>query len=405
MPETKQKKIIFLTNLNILGGTENNLVSIVTHPEFMNAFHSWIFSGTRPHPVIMSRLKKTDTKVIQHNTLMGIRTPRILRDRLFKRHLRKIRPDIVVFWNHVAKSRQLSICKELSIKTVFFERGTGWRDHNPTCMKRFLTSVDRVLSNSRAGGRILSARWGYEGECLVLPNAVRPEIASSKAEGVKYEKNRALRIGVAARLVAYKGVASAVLAMKELKNQGVKAELHIAGDGPEADILRSLSSDLNVRTRFYGAIDDMAGFYRKIDILVVPSIREPFGTVAIEAQALGRPVLCSAVDGLPEVIIQGKTGYFIEPTLEIEGYLEFAAQKNNIPGLVYYPQKNKLNRPKALDPGKIASVIAQMISDPGKITRMSNDAAVLIREKFNFEKYVRNLIENIRRIIESPSRP
>ena len=392
MPETKPKKIIFLTNLNILGGTENNLVSIVTHPEFINAFHPWIFSGTRPHPVIMSRLKKTGTKVIQHNTLMGIRTPRILRDRLFKRHLRKIRPDIVVFWNHVAKSRQLPICKELSIKTVFFERGTGWREHNQSGMKRFLTSVDRVLSNSRAGGRILSARWGYEGECLVLPNAVRPEIASSKAEGVKYEKNRALRIGVAARLVAYKGVASAVLAMKELKNQGVKAELHIAGDGPEADILRSLSFDQNVRTRFYGAIDDMAEFYRKIDILVVPSIREPFGTVAIEAQALGRPVLCSAVDGLPEVVLQEETGYFIEPTVEIDDYLEFVTQKNNIPDWVYYPLNGKLKRPKALDPLQIASAVAQMTLDPSTMARMSSNAAVLTREKFDFERHVRGFI-------------
>jgi len=392
MAETKPKKIIFMTNLNVLGGTENNLASIVVHPEFTRSFSPLIFSGTRPHPAIVTRLNNTSARIIEHYNLFGIRSPRVLRDALFRRQLKKIKPDIVVFWNHVAKSRQLPICKELSIKTVFFERGTGWREHNPSGMKRFLTSVDRVLSNSRAGGRILSARWGYEGECLVLPNAVRPEIASSKAEGVKYEKNRALRIGVAARLVAYKGVASAVLAMKELKNQGVKAELHIAGDGPEADILRSLSSNLNVRTRFYGAIDDMAEFYRKIDILVVPSIREPFGTVAIEAQALGRPVLCSAVDGLPEVVLQEETGCFIEPTVEIDDYLEFVTQKNNIPDWVYCPLSGKLNRPKALDPLQIASAVAQMTLDPSTMARMSSNAAVLTREKFDFENYVRGFI-------------
>ncbi len=392
MPDKKPKKIIFITNLDVLGGTENNLVSIVSHPLFMHSFSPCIFSGTRPHPAIMSRLAKTNTRVVQHNTLLGIRIPGSFRNRMFRRHLQKNKPDVVVFWNHVAKSRQLHICKELHLKTVFFERGTGWRDHKPAGMRNFLSEVGMVLSNSAAGRQILASRWGYEGECLVLPNAVRPEIAMECPVVLDPLEKRSLRIGVAARLVAYKGVALAILATRELQDRGLPAELHIAGDGPEADCLRTLSWELDIRTEFYGSVDDMAGFYRKIDILVVPSIREPFGTVAIEAQALGRPVVCSAVDGLPEVVVHGKTGYCIEPGVELEEYLKYVTHKKNMPDMVYFPQQDKMQRPKALDPVKIASAIEDMAADPGKIVGMSRSAAALAKERFDFNGYMREMV-------------
>lgn len=395
MPDKKPKKIIFLTNLNVLGGTENNLVSIVSHPLFMQCFSPFIFSGTKPHPVIISRLSSTNTKVIQHNSIGGLRSPRILRDTIFKRQLQKINPEIVVFWNHVAKSRQLHICKKLKIKTVFFERGTSWREHSFLGMQDFLSSVDLVLSNSDAGKQILAIRWGYKDECLVLPNAVRPEITLESPGKIETVGNRPLRIGVAARLVAYKGVASVVLAMKELQDKGVHAELHIAGNGPETETLKALSSDLDIKGRFYGIVDDMAGFYRKIDILVVPSIRESFGTVAIEAQALGRPVICSAVDGLSRVLLPGKTGCLIEPTVEIRNYLKFVADKKNMPNLVYYPLSDTMGRPRALDPREIASAIEGISSEPGKLEGMSKNSVALVKDEFSFDKHIREIVRVI----------
>ncbi|WP_022928907.1 glycosyltransferase [Patulibacter americanus] len=56
-----------------------------------------------------------------------------------------------------------------------------------------------------------------------------------------------------------------------------------------------------------------AGLLRHVDVLVVPSEREPFGTVAAEALALGVPVVASAVDGLVEVVRDGVTGRLIPP--------------------------------------------------------------------------------------------
>lgn len=382
------KKIVFITNLDVLGGTENNLVSIVTHPEFRSDFNCHIFSGTRPHPYFADRLAKAGVPTTQHNICLGTRAPGIMRNFIFNKYIKAVAPDIVVFWNHVAKSRQLEICKRLQIKTVFFERGTGWRNHDPVKIREFLSSVDVVISNSKAGEKMLELKWMHQGKCFVLPNAVRPEAMSRKNILRPKHVNRPLRLGVAARLVAYKGVASAVLAMQELMKKGIESSLDIVGDGPEASTLKDLCKKTGVQAHFQGAIQNMTSFYEHIDVLVCPSIREPFGTVVIEAQSMGCPVICSAVDGLPEIILHGKTGYAVEPVWRSEDYLEFVSNRQDMPELVFSPQANTLVSPKALAPKDIADAVLKVIQNPDRYRDMSRQAIEFALSSYNFDKYI-----------------
>lgn len=392
MINDKIKKIAFITNLDVLGGTENNLASIVTHPAFEDLFQSIIFSGTPPHMSIKARIEQASSRIIQYKKFYGLRVPRIVRDRYFKRLIETMNPDVIIFWNHVAKSNQLTICKSLGINTIFFERGVGWRVHDPEIMKDFLNSVDMVLSNSWAGKRLLAERWGFKGQCEVVPNALRPEIGTEKAVSKELPENRPMRLGIASRLVAYKGIASVVLAMNELQKQGLEAELHIAGEGIEAISLQSLSQRLNAPVFFHGALENMEWFYQYIDVLVVPSIREPFGTVAIEAQAKGCPVLASAVDGLPEVVRDKQTGRVVRPSWDIIEYLGYIAQKKDMPSLVFYPHLNGLDQPLALDPKDIASNILDMVQDKYVYSKMSENAINFIQENFDFDKYINRIV-------------
>ncbi len=392
------RRVVFITNLDVLGGTENNLVSLVAHPEFNKDFEIFIFSGTPPHKTIISRLSYSNVKIIQYNSFCGIRIPRVCRGINFKRQIKGLNPNVIIFWNHLAKFSQLEICKELQIKTIFFERGTGWTSHDPLVMRQFLHSVDRVVANTFAGKRRLEEIWGYEGQCQILPNALRPEIYKAEIPSKCLPEDRPIRIGIAARLTAYKGVASSILAIRELQNEGLEAELHIAGDGEERNVLNSLARSLNVHAVFHGTLNDMASFYQHIDILIVPSIREPFGTVAIEAQYLGCPVLCTCVDGLPEVVLEGQTGILIEPDWDIEKYAAYTRKMTNIPEQVYQPGSDKFREPKALDPEKIALKIVELIKKKHAFEEMSMRAAIFARNNFNFEVYIqkfKNLLKNV----------
>jgi glycosyltransferase involved in cell wall biosynthesis len=63
----------------------------------------------------------------------------------------------------------------------------------------------------------------------------------------------------------------------------------------------------------YGWVDNAPGLMRHLDVLVLPSRQEPFGTVLSEAMAVGTPVVATRVGGLPEIVEDGVTGRLVDP--------------------------------------------------------------------------------------------
>ena len=64
---------------------------------------------------------------------------------------------------------------------------------------------------------------------------------------------------------------------------------------------------------FANPSDNIPAVLRALDIVVVPSLREPFGRVAVEAMFAERPVVASAVDGLAEIVVDAQTGLLVPP--------------------------------------------------------------------------------------------
>jgi glycosyltransferase involved in cell wall biosynthesis len=118
-----------------------------------------------------------------------------------------------------------------------------------------------------------------------------------------------LRVVAAGRLTPEKGFDVLVAAVAQLAHEGVDVQLDLVGDGPDAARLRGPRVSLRgalPRTELHAL---MAGAHA----VVVPSRREGLGLVAVEALALGRPVVASRVGGLTETVEDGVDGILVAP--------------------------------------------------------------------------------------------
>jgi glycosyltransferase involved in cell wall biosynthesis len=123
----------------------------------------------------------------------------------------------------------------------------------------------------------------------------------------------------AGRMVSKKGFDILLRAWARLRGR-IDLPLWIAGDGEERPALERLAKELELgeRVRFLGAVPhpEMLGLLECAALCVVPSREEPYGILVVEAQALGVPVVASAVGNLPQLIEDGRTGFLAEPTDE-----------------------------------------------------------------------------------------
>ena len=122
-------------------------------------------------------------------------------------------------------------------------------------------------------------------------------------------------IATAGRLTAIKGQATLIRAVAEILRQREKIVLLILGEGELRSDLEALSTDLGVAeaVRFLGWRPDVAAVMAACDIFCLPSLNEGMGKVLVEAMALGKPIIASAVGGIPDLVVPGETGILVQP--------------------------------------------------------------------------------------------
>jgi L-malate glycosyltransferase len=112
------------------------------------------------------------------------------------------------------------------------------------------------------------------------------------------------------------------------------ATLVLAGDGPDRDLAEQEVDRAGLRAdvRFLGKVERVADLLRGSDLFLMPSQSESFGLSALEAMACGVPVVASRTGGIPEVVIDGETGY-LAPVGAVEELTERALQVLRDPAL------------------------------------------------------------------------
>ena len=124
-------------------------------------------------------------------------------------------------------------------------------------------------------------------------------------------------IGIVKALEEKYGIEYLIRALRIVVERGYDSNLLIVGDGSLRKKLEKLTETLNLANsvRFIDKVDNnvVVEYLHMIDIFVVPSISssETFGVAAVEASSCGIPVIASNIGGLPEVVVDGETGYLV----------------------------------------------------------------------------------------------
>ena len=118
------------------------------------------------------------------------------------------------------------------------------------------------------------------------------------------------------RLIPIKGHLVLLRALSLARRRVPGITLDIAGRGPLEQALKAYAAELGLTdaVRFLGFVSPVQRALERSAIVVVPSLGEGFGMVALEAMERARPVIASAVGGLPEIVAGGETGLVVPPT-------------------------------------------------------------------------------------------
>ena len=159
-----------------------------------------------------------------------------------------------------------------------------------------------------------------------------------------------------ARFNAYKGHRYLVDAMARVLQRFPAATFLLVGSGRTLAATRAQIARLGVggSVRFVGETPDALDLIAGADLMVLPSLSEGIPLAALEAQALGTPIVASAVGGLPEVIEHGASGFLVPPR----------------------------------DPPALADAIIAALSDPSLRGAFGARGRAIVRERFSAESMV-----------------
>lgn len=228
--------------------------------------------------------------------------------------------------------------------------------------------VDKFIILTEALRRTLIERHKIpQAKIIKIHNGIEieeynPDLEELRNKKLEIRKELGLKtdapvIGAIGRLVWQKGFEYLIRAVPEVLRKNSDARFLIVGDGPLKNSLVAESERLNVADRivFAGFRSDVKEILASIDVLVMPSLLEGLPMVLLEAMAMAKPIVATLIDGITEVLEDGKTGLLA-------------------------PAKNS---------HALADVMTDILKDEKKACLLGKNARKMAEEKFSVERMVR----------------
>jgi glycosyltransferase involved in cell wall biosynthesis len=125
-----------------------------------------------------------------------------------------------------------------------------------------------------------------------------------------------LLVGIISYLRTYKGHEYFIEAARRIAEKRGDVTFIIVGEGPEEQTIRTLIEQLGLtsRIRMMGFRDDLLNVFRSLDVFAIPSVEgDTIPQVLMQALSMGVPVVSTTVGSIPDVVIEGETGFVVAP--------------------------------------------------------------------------------------------
>jgi len=181
-------------------------------------------------------------------------------------------------------------------------------------------------------------------------------------------EERAKVVGYIGRLSEEKGVLNLIKAIPLVLKKAKAVGFIVCGTGALSDEIKNIIKDegLEAHVKLAGWVphEDIPRYLNELKLVVLPSFTEGLPNILLESMACGTPVLATPVGAIPDVVVEGKTGFLL----------------------------------KSARPEHIAERVVELLGNPTLLERVSKEAYKHVREKFRYEKTLeiwRNILKEL----------
>jgi glycosyltransferase involved in cell wall biosynthesis len=312
-PKSYKMNILFLNSLgkNKWGGGEKWMLNA---GKGLAAKGHRVIVACAPESVIEQRSIEAGLRIWSYNIPADIAFWKIPSLKLF---LLNRNIDVLICCQNKDVKIGAKAAREVGIKAIFARQGIQNLTNKKKYIRPFTQYIDGIITNTKSiKDKYESYGWFPENFIHVIYNGVE---IHDDIESIDLRKKYTLPknskiVFSAGRLDHQKGFDLLIEVAKKAKEQHLNWQILIAGEGKLRESLKALSAKTKVKDmiHFIGFSNQVPSLLMSADVFVMPSRYEGMPNALLEAMAAGKANVATAVNGAPELVENGVTGFLVK---------------------------------------------------------------------------------------------
>ncbi|MFH1154545.1 MAG: glycosyltransferase family 4 protein [Pseudomonadota bacterium] len=241
------------------------------------------------------------------------------------RLLLKVRPDLMIAYawgpiDWLLVNSLFRVCPSIHAAEGFDDSETFSRKPRRELIRRVLfNNCAKVVTCSRLLEKLALQSWKLDRKKVIyIPNGVQPDNFLHRSNR-RENHSDPVQLGIVASLIKLKNHSRLIRCLSRMTG-APSVVLHIAGEGPEKQMLQRLCNNLGVseKVRFAGHMGNPSILLEQLDIFCLSSDVEQMPMAVLEAMAAGLPIVSTAVGDIREMVSLENRPFIVRPEIETD---------------------------------------------------------------------------------------